>query len=308
MTSKERVRAAFNFEHHDRVPVNYRYNDGIDAKLKKHFGLGARDDEGLRKALGVDFRMVEPVYTGPKLYNDIPGRRIDPIYGHHMKWVEHETGGYWEYCDYFLENTSVEDIENFKLPDPDDFDYDGLIDQCDEYRDYGIIAGNNGIGVVICRSSFYRGMEQALVDLITDDEAGMRLIDRILDFQLGQMERIFDKIGDRVDVMWMGEDLGTQIGPLIGMDTFRSMLLPRHKKFIDLASMHGIPAMLHTCGSSSWSYEDYIACGLRAVETLQPEAANMSPRYLMEHFSGRLVFHGCISTAGALTYGSAADV
>jgi uroporphyrinogen decarboxylase len=34
----------------------------------------------------------------------------------------------------------------------------------------------------------------------------------------------------------------------------------------------------------------------------------MSPAYLKEHFGGRLMFHGCISTAGPVAYGSVQDV
>ena len=48
--------------------------------------------------------------------------------------------------------------------------------------------------------------------------------------------------------------------------------------------------------------------GIDAVDTLQPEAKNMSPEYLKENFGGRLAFHGCISTAGPLAYGTAAEV
>ena len=45
--------------------------------------------------------------------------------------------------------------------------------------------------------------------------------------------------------------------------------------------------------------------GIDAVDTLQPEATNMSPQYLKQHFGGRLSFLGCISTAGPLAYGNA---
>lgn len=48
--------------------------------------------------------------------------------------------------------------------------------------------------------------------------------------------------------------------------------------------------------------------GINAVDTLQPEARNMSPRYLKDNFGGRLAFHGCISTAGTLVTGTADDV
>ena len=64
---------------------------------------------------------------------------------------------------------------------------------------------------------------------------------------------------------------------------------------------------VHTCGSSSWAYEDFIEMGVRGVDTLQPEAVNMSPAYLAKTFGGRLNFRGCISTAGPLAYGTAAQ-
>ncbi len=44
------------------------------------------------------------------------------------------------------------------------------------------------------------------------------------------------------------------------------------------------------------------------MDTLQPEADNMSPRYLKSHFGGRLCFRGCISTAGPLAYGTKEQV
>ncbi|MBT3194754.1 MAG: hypothetical protein HN341_19575, partial [Verrucomicrobia bacterium] len=105
-----------------------------------------------------------------------------------------------------------------------------------------------------------------------------------------------------------GEDLGTQIAPLISMETFRKHIRPRQKPFFDLAKRFGIPTLLHTCGSSSWAYEDYIEMGLTGVDTLQPEATNMEPEYLKKTFGGRLVFHGCISSTGALSFGTPDEV
>jgi uroporphyrinogen decarboxylase len=89
---------------------------------------------------------------------------------------------------------------------------------------------------------------------------------------------------------------------------YRKVFKPIHKTFCDLAKAYHIPVIVHTCGSSSWAYEDFIEIGVRGVDTLQPEAANMSPQYLKDHFGGRLCFRGCISTAGPLAYGSAEDV
>ena len=37
--------------------------------------------------------------------------------------------------------------------------------------------------------------------------------------------------------------------------------------------------MIHCCGSSSWAFEDFIEMGIRAVDTLQPEAADMDEKH-----------------------------
>ena len=65
--------------------------------------------------------------------------------------------------------------------------------------------------------------------------------------------------------------------------------------------------MIHSCGSSSWAFEDFIEMGVTAVDTLQPEAKDMSPAYLKETFGDRVAFHGCISTAGPLATGTVAE-
>ena len=43
-----------------------------------------------------------------------------------------------------------------------------------------------------------------------------------------------------------------------------------HKQYVDPADAYGIPALVHTCGSSSWAYEDVIEMGIRGVDALQP--------------------------------------
>ncbi len=48
--------------------------------------------------------------------------------------------------------------------------------------------------------------------------------------------------------------------------------------------------------------------GVDAVDTLQPEATDMSPEHLKAKFGGRLAFHGCISTAGPVAYGTVDEV
>ncbi len=308
MTSKERVLETFAFGKPDRVPVNYSANGGIDRRLKEYFGLKPDDWGGLMDILGVDFRGVGAGYKGPRLHPEVPGRGVDPCWGWRTRWIEHESGGYWDYCDFPLKDADEETIANWPMPSPDEHEYNSVEEHCKANEKYAIHAGGAGLACIMNTAGFLRTMEQVFIDLVTDDPAGLLLIDRMLDVQFEVTRRTLEAAKGRIDFMWLGEDLGTQRGPLISKAVFDRHIRPQHQRFIDLAKEYNLPVMMHTCGSSSWAYEDYIAMGLNGVDTLQPEAANMSPRYLKDHFGGRLFFHGCISTAGPVAYGSVQDV
>jgi uroporphyrinogen decarboxylase len=306
MTSRERVLATFRHDTPDRVPVNYSANEGIDRRLKAHFGLAKDDGEGLLRVLGVDFRGIDAPYTGPKLHADVPGRTID-LWGIHRRWVQHATGGYWDYCDWPLREAALEEVERWPMPSPDDFDYAAAAEQCRRHKGYCLSVGTPGFNDVINSTGMLRTMEQVLVDLVTDDPAGLRLVDRRLDIQLEVARRTIEAARGKADLLWLGEDLGSQRGPLISPALFRRHIRPRMQRFVDLGKAYGLPVMIHSCGSSSWAFDDFLAMGISVADTLQPEAKDMAPAYLKKRWGRRLAFHGMISTAGPVAYGSVKD-
>jgi hypothetical protein len=308
MNPKQRVLTTLAHREPDRVPINYSANPGIDLRLKTHFGLKPEDDEGLRLALGVDFRTIWAPYCGPKLHADLPERgvKVDD-WGIHRRLIEHASGSYWDYCDFPLREADEETVANWPMPAPDNFDYSNARRDCERCKDYACVAGHAGIGDIINSNGMLRSMEQTLVDLISADPAGLLLARRRTAINLEIMRRTLETAAGGIDILWMGEDLGTQIAPIISLDLYRRTIRPLHQQFVDLARSFNIPAMIHTCGSSSWVYEDFIAMGITGVDTLQPEAARMAPAYLKKTFGGRLAFHGCISTAGPVATGTPAE-
>ncbi len=309
MSSKERMLTVLNRQEPDRVPIDYSANPAIDQRLKSHFGLAQDDDEGLLRALGVDIRGVGPAYTGARLHLDIPERGVSvDNWGIHRTWVEHESGGYWDYCDFPLQNASEEEIAAWPMPNPDDFDYSTIKEACRGKKEFAICTGGAGTGDVINMNGMLRGVEQTMIDLITDDPAGLLLAKRRVDIQLEIIRRSLEAADGGIDFLWIGEDLGSQNAPLISLELFRTHIRPLHQRLVDVAKSFGIPVMIHSCGSSSWAYEDFIAMGIAAVDTLQPEAKDMSPAFLKQRFGGRLAFHGCISTAGPVATGTVTDV
>lgn len=142
------------------------------------------------------------------------------------------------------------------------------------------------------------------MDLVLDDPAGLLYTDRRRNIMLEVNARTLEAAKGGIDLLWMGEDLGAQIGPMISLEMYRKHLRPRHQEIVDLAKQFDLPVIIHSCGSSSWAFEDFIEMGIDAVSTLQPEARDMAPAYLKRIFGDRLAFHGCVSTAGPVATGA----
>ena len=303
MNSRERVLTAIHHETPDRVPVNYMANPDIDRRLKNHFKLAADDDVGLLHALNVDFYHRFPLYAGPALHQAVKDRHVDE-WGVRTRWIEHGSGGYWDFCDFPLKDAEGEELAKYRLPDPDHYDYDTVIEKFKTHDEFCRITGHAGIADIINHTGRMRGMEQVLCDIALQDEAYFTLVDRYINRQLTVYDRLFSKAKGLIDLFWIGEDLGTQIAPIISPVMYRELIRPYHQKYVDLAKSYNLPVMIHSCGSSSWAFNDFIEMGIEVVDTLQPEAVNMSPEYLKKTFGGKLAFHGCISTAGPVASGT----
>lgn len=306
MTAKERVARTFNFEKTDRVTIGYETNPVANRNLCNALGINETDYLGLMKVLGCDYVGIGAPYIGPKLYPDIEGRVRNQETGAVMRLVENEFGSYWDFCDFPLKSADEDTIASYPFPNPDHYDYESTDKHIDFLINEGfaINVGNPGVGDILNSTGMIMSVEDTLVNIATEDEATLLMIDKRLNSSLEVISRILERNKGKIDFMWLGEDLGTQHTPIISLDLYRRVLRPRHQRFIDLAKSYSLPVMIHTCGSSSWVYEDFIEMGINCVDTLQPEATNMSPKYLKEKFGGRLNFRGCISTAGPLAYGT----
>ena len=305
MSAKNRVMKTFNLEKTDRVTIGYDANPAIHKLLSEQLGSCSYDH--LMQMLGVDYRGIGPKYKGPLLFKELPNRRTNHIYGSYTRWVENNSGGYWDLCDFPLLGVDSETIAGFPVPNPDDFDYDAIGAELDAMKDYAIYIGDAGTGDVINSTGRLMGMEDALCNLMLEDEATLHQLNKRINMSIAVLERTLERYKNKIDFFWMGEDLGTQHSPMISIDMYRNIIKPIHKRFTDLAKAYKLPVIVHTCGSSSWVYDDFIEIGVSAVDTLQPEATNMSPEYLKKAFGGRLSFRGCISTAGPLANGTAKE-
>ena len=68
--------------------------------------------------------------------------------------------------------------------------------------------------------SFLRRMDQFLVDLYLNPSGVHRLLDELLNLHLGLLSKVCNAVGDIVDIIKFGDDLGTNNGPLIPPEVY----------------------------------------------------------------------------------------
>ncbi len=318
MTSRERVRAVLARRDADRIPVNYIGTPEVNAKLRQHFGLeDPRDgrpgdvvvnDWDIQARLGSDLRTLRLRYQGPPLPQFDDGA-VQNYWGVIRRPMHTPSGIVMESMEFpWAAFQTLSDMEQYPWPDPDWFDYAGLAKECSRFEDCAIIYGWPGNVDMINGTSFARGFEQTIFDMALGDPVGLACMQKRFDFYYEQSRRALEACGGRVDILWIGDDFGTQKGLLVGPPTWRKLFGPKVRAMADLAHRFGAKLMLHSCGSTRKVWPDLVDSGVDIYDTVQPEAAGMVPAELAAEFGASITLHGTISTQQTLPFGSPEDV
>ena len=316
MDSRQRVALTLAHQEPDRVPVDYWATPEITARLLRRFGLATQEE--LLQRFDVDFRYLEgPRYVGPEPRVSEDGS-VEDHWGVPRVRVEVGTGegaaAYREVVHSPLQEArSVEEIEAYpRWPSPDWFDYEAVRGQAAAARRTGKAVVFMGDRLNRCAqlkpAMYLRGVEQILLDLALRPEIANCLFRRIAAFYLEYVQRTLEAAGGGIDIFMMGDDFGTQNGPLLSAEMWRRFLRPGFQAFVSLARRYGCKVAHHTCGSVKPLIPDLIECGLDILNPLQPDARDMDPRELKRLFGRDLCFHGAISIQRALPFGTPDDV
>jgi len=140
---------------------------------------------------------------------------------------------------------------------------------------------------------FLRRMDNLLMDLLTDRENLGRTLDKLMALHLAALEKKLGAVGDLVDVIRFGDDLGMTTGPLMDPDTFRTLFKPRYKVLCDFVKQRsGMKIFLHSCGSIRSFIPDLIEAGFDILNPVQTNCAGMDARELKEEFGREITFWG----------------
>src|ERR1035438_4337834 len=98
--------------------------------------------------------------------------------------------------------------------------------------------------------AFLRHMDNFLMDLVAEPEKVEALLDALMQRHLAALEQACRAVGDVVDIIRFGDDLGTNGGPLMSPRTYRELFKPRRTMLCDYVHRHSkMKTFLHSCGS-----------------------------------------------------------
>lgn len=158
--------------------------------------------------------------------------------------------------------------------------------------------------------TFLRRMDNFLMDLLCEPDQVARMLDQLLERHLATLAKVCDSVGDIVDIIRFGDDLGMTSGPFMDVDTYRSLFKPRHKQLCDYVKTHSqMHTFIHSCGSISSLMPDLIEAGIEIFNPVQTNARQMEPEFLKKEFGQDCTFWGGgVETVGTLNNGTPEQV
>jgi uroporphyrinogen decarboxylase len=141
--------------------------------------------------------------------------------------------------------------------------------------------------------TFLRRIDNFLMDLYMEPGNVHRLLDKLMENHLDFLAKTCEAVGDIVDIIKFGDDLGTNTGPFIPREIYDEFFGPRHKILCDFVKANtSAHTMLHCCGGIFELIPSLIEAGFEIINPVQINAANMEPERLKKEFGKDLTFWG----------------
>lgn len=131
-------------------------------------------------------------------------------------------------------------------------------------------------------SDFF-GMENYFIKMYEEPEIVHEVTNRVVDFYVDANEKFFQHEGAQADVMFFGNDFGTQRDLFVSPELFKEFILPSIKRLADVGKKYNKKVMLHSCGSIYRIIPDLIDAGIDILHPLQAQAEGMSAIELKQY-------------------------
>jgi uroporphyrinogen decarboxylase len=235
MNSEERVRAAIDFKHPDRVPVLYLNRDQKNGDIL-NYGLSL--SHGDNNEWGYHFVNLD---------DGTMGQPTEPVIA---SWDELKTFP-WPTLD---ASQRMAGIEAFKKQAEGRYLLGGL--------------GLTGFTLYM----FLRGFENAMVDFLAEREHAEFLLDRIFTFEMDLMT-LAAKAG--LHGVHFADDWGRQDGLIIDPELWRDLFKPRYAAQCRHAHELGLHVWFHCCGNILTIIPDMHEIGMDVINISQPNVVDI---------------------------------
>jgi len=201
---------------------------------------------------------------------------------------------YFEWGDPIFADATPADIDRWEMPLLTDEQLDYLSRMSRElYDGTDYCVKTTLMGSVYEAGYAVRGMGQFLMDLMLDRPLAEAIMNKFCEGHMRNFDLFHEAVQGRCDVIWIGDDLGTQKSPQISPDLYHEVIWPFHcRQYQHYKSKGDYRLVLHSCGSIMPLIEDLIEAGIDGLNPVQFTAENMDPRELKERFGDRIVFWG----------------
>jgi uroporphyrinogen decarboxylase len=310
---RDRVEMALNREKPDRPPMQVSFTPEFADRLRDDLNLrgtalhnphGGGNPYDLERALGEDM-LLTSVGWANSYYQ--PEREYCDEWGVGWKSVDYAThygpGRYTEIAYHPLADDRA--VAGYTPPDPDRpelyTDSEHVIRKFkNEYWIVGVT-----VTTIFETAWALRGYERMLTDFVTDTDLAHTILEIPFRYHLTAAKKLVEM---GVDMVWLGDDVGTQNSMLIAPRTWRKFFKPRMAEYIsELKKINpAVKVAYHSDGCIYPIIPDLIEIGLDVLNPIQP--ASMDPARLKHEYGDKLCFWGTIDEQYTLPLGSADEV
>ncbi len=334
MTSRERVKAVLAHEVPDRVPIIMGVSNATGIKMIPY--------QGVKKLVGID-APDDYIYDWPelgsakvdeatmlRLHSDVRGvldRFPKAIYERNQNraphspcmdcWgtgqVEIEPGVWYPGLHPLAEATTIDAIENYPWPDMDDpYRVAHVREQAKQLaaeNQYAIM-GTPWLLFPFERAFAMQGMDKFLLNMAMNPDFSKALLRKITDLCKTLMGHFLDEAGENLDIIKIGDDLGTQEKLMISPRMYRQLLKPFHAEFIEfIKSRTKAKVFFHTDGDVFDLIEDFVEMGIDILNPIQTSAGKMADlQGLKARYGKNIAFCGAIDTQHILPSGTPQEI
>ena len=308
MSPYQRVSAAVNRHIPDRVPFDFWAVPEMISSLKCL--LDAKDDEELLQLLGIDCRIITPIYIGPEPLKLTDGSFYS-IWGSHRKLFSNEFSTYEEYASYPLAETkSVAEVETWsKWPKTNYWDWKTVVPEIRKVNKTTRYHIRYDIGGIFESAWGIYGLDRFLTELYDHPEIPCAIMDCYTDLMISNVHSLMSEAQGLIDIVYTYDDVATQNSLLLSPAMWRKFILPRHLRLNKVIKSYGLKILYHSCGAIYPLIEPLVEeMGIDVLNPLQPRAAKMDMEKIKSEFGSRIAFHGGIDLQQTMSQGTPTDV